>query len=297
MNACAWSPAQATGFFQAYANGSTGAGICLEKGVTTTVQAKHEEKQDARTQTTPTNNTQTTITINNTPTTASSASTSFEVVRTFEEITGEKIHANIRHECEVPIGFGLNASAAAALSLSLALNKALDAKQTFEQCVKIANESEVKCKTGLGGAIAEATGGFCVRRKPADVKAVEKIRVEKNLHAVFGFNTPIQTSEKLANKKIMEKINEAGKKKLEEFEREKTIEKFIQLSREFVLETKIASPRVEQLLTLFPECTMTLFGEGVFGITNEPRKLEEKLKSKTKFTLSSRISSEGAKVL
>lgn len=282
MKTTAWSPSQATGFFQAFPNGSTGVGVCLEKGVTTTVEIQTGE---------------TSIEINGEKTKIQNAATSFEVIKTFEQILEEKINANIRHECKVPIGFGLNASAAAALSLSLALNKALDAKQTFKQCVKIANESEIKRKTGLGGAIAEATGGFCIRRKPGELNATEKIRIGENLHAVFGFIKPISTSKKLASEKLIEKINEIGKRKLAEFEKEKTTEKFIQLSREFVFEARIATPKIKQLLALFPECTMTLFGEGVFGITSEPRQLEKKLKRKTKFTLTSRISSEGAKVL
>ncbi len=283
MNFSAWSPSQITGFFQAFPNGSTGAGICLEKGVTTTLATHTKTKK-------------TTVALDGKILTKESASTSFEVIRRFEEVIDDVACVHASHVCEVPVGFGLNASGAAALSLSLALNKALEANLSFEECVKIANESEIACGTGLGGVIAEATGGFCIRKKPGDLNAVEQIPFDKKLSVVFGFLSPIQTKKILADKKLLEKVNEVGGKKMREFEEEKAIDNFVRLSREFVFETGVASEKVKESLELFPECSMCLFGEAVYGITSKPEELEARLKPLTNSTLVSKISLEHAKV-
>ncbi|MBI5554118.1 MAG: hypothetical protein HY917_05265, partial [Candidatus Diapherotrites archaeon] len=107
--ATAVSPAHMTGLFKIYANGSTGAGISLENGMKTTVQANPAPKNKI------------TIFINGKK---ASAPTSRTVAETYLKKTKQKFTLTIRHSTKFPIGFGLGISGSGALSLSLALNHA-----------------------------------------------------------------------------------------------------------------------------------------------------------------------------
>ncbi len=126
--------------------GSEGAGISIDRGVTTTVSIFDSQVSGFQ------------ISINDVPT--SEAEVSELVLLQYLRFTNKPCYLEVKHEIEIPVGFGLGTSGAAALSLSYALNKCFSLGLSLEEAAQIAHYAEVVCGTGLGSVIAEYAGGF-----------------------------------------------------------------------------------------------------------------------------------------
>src|ERR671920_2526728 len=87
------------------------------------------------------------------------------VVESYLGFVHKPYYINIKHETNIPIGFGLGSSGAGALSLSYALNQALDTGLSRSQAAQVAHQAEIACNTGLGTVIAEFAGGFEMRTR------------------------------------------------------------------------------------------------------------------------------------
>ncbi|MEK6941473.1 MAG: GHMP kinase, partial [archaeon] len=184
MKATAYAPAHITGFFKIYPNGSTGAGVNLEEGVTTTVFAKPATKQQIK------------IKINGKK---MRADTSKTVIKKFLALNRQKFEIKAFHKTRLPIGYGLGASGAGALSLALALNKALGTKLGFKEAQKIAAEAEIENGTGLGDVYAQEFKGLIRGLPPYPSKKAANIPA-KATHCVCAFFAPIKTSKIIRSK-------------------------------------------------------------------------------------------------
>lgn len=281
MEASAFSPAHITGIFRIYKNGSTGAGITLDKGTETTVFQEEGKGTE--------------ITINGKK---ENARTSMGVVRRFRDITNHTQRIVVKHRASLPIGYGCGMSGAGALSLSLALNKELGAGLNREECVRIAHDAEVECGTGLGSVDAESVGGFVTRTTPGirNVKRIELKKSEKGLFVVCGFFSGLSTKNIIRSRKWKERINKAGKKYLEEFWSNPSMGNFLSASRKFTIETGLGW-WCREIMDEEKRTTMAMLGRSVFTITGKPNNVVRKYKKYTEDVSVFRIGKKGAHLL
>jgi len=278
----AYAPAHITGFFKIYENGSTGAGINPKLGAVTKI--KLLEQADS-----------TKIRINSLE---DKAPVSNYVIDEYLKLSNElkNISLEIDHSLEYPSGFGMGMSGAGAFSLSLALNELLDLKLDFNQCMEIAKLSDIKAGTGLGDVIAQKFFGLMIGRPPYPSSDVEIIPT-KYKFVTCGFFASISTSSIIKDEKFKERINSIGSECMDELEKNKTEDKFIELCRHFTKSTKIASKEVLEVMENIPQCSMSMLGQSVFLLTNDVNESEKTLKQFCKNVKSSEISTKGAHVI
>ncbi|MCX8158149.1 MAG: hypothetical protein N3D73_00610 [Candidatus Diapherotrites archaeon] len=282
LRAMAYSPSHITGFFVIFKKGSTGAGVNVKEGVVTEVVAKPSKKSKII------------IKINGKKV---KAKTSERVIRKIlARLKNKKYFILVKHKTKIPIGYGLGISGAGALSLSLAINKALSVGLTKKECVDIAKEAEIEEGTGLGDVIAEQYYGIMIGKKPYPSKEVEIIPTNKK-YVVLGFFKPIKTKSVIRNPAMKQKINKVGIKCMKILEKEKTLEKFIELCDFFSRESGLLTRRLKKIKEKIPYANMSMLGETLFVITNEPMKEANKMRRYTKRILISEISKEGAKTI
>lgn len=261
----AFSPGHITGIFRIHdepedplRKGSWGAGVSITKGVTTAVRTGSSPRNSFK------------IRINGKST--KSARASEHVINTFFAHTKKTYKTIVDHNVNIPIGSGLGSSGAGALGLALALNKAFRIGFSRTEAAQVAHIAELECKTGLGTVIAEASGGFEMRTQPGGpgVGEVRNIPVEDDyLVACVSFG-PISTGEVLTDEGHRQRINEFGKKLLDQLAADPKPEAFMNLSREFAECVGLISPRVRKVLDETDSkgfaCSTAMFGETVFSL-------------------------------
>lgn len=277
----AYSPAHITGFFKAYENGSTGAGVNLSEGMITKVLAQGAGKSTVE------------IKINGKK---EHAQTSRIVVQKFLEKTKKSFSIKIEHSTKCPIGYGLGVSGAGALSLSIALDKALGTHLPKNEILETAKQAEIEAKTGLGDVVAEQFHGLMVGLPPFPSKKVHLIPCQKKFVAC-GFFAPIKTKEVITNRQKTQAINEAGEYCMQKILEKKTLERFVWLSRFFSVESGLATKEVKQVMDRVPNASQAMLGSTVFVITDKPKETVQALKKFCNHTIVSRIAGHGAGLL
>lgn len=281
MKTKVYAPGHITGFFKIYSNGSTGGGINIEKGITTTVKAKEADGNKIR------------ILVNGKKT---NAATSRNVVEKFLELEKKKYEIEINHQTTLPIGYGLGLSGSGALSLSLALNKALGTGLKKRECVDIARRAEIEEGTGLGDVIAEQFSGLIIGKRPYPSKDVYEIPI-KEKYIVMGFLRPIETKKIIKNKGWKEKINRAGESCMREMAKGKSLGNFVRLCNKFSTETGLARGKIRKAIEETRYASMAMLGQTLFIITNNPNRAKKALKKYTKRIAVSEIATWGARLL
>ena len=193
----AFSPGYITGFFEAnysknqLLTGSTGAGICLEKGVTPTVDVIPSTKFRLK------------IFINGIL--YPNALVSRSVVNQMINKSDCQQELIINHFLNVPILCGYGSSGSSALSLSYALNESLNLGFTKIEAAQKAHVAEIKCKTGLGTVLGTYYGGAQIRSHPGapGIGKISPIPItNKNTIASFTLGH-LPTSNILNNSKLI----------------------------------------------------------------------------------------------
>lgn len=277
LKASAYAPGHITGFFKIYRDGSTGAGVNIEKGAITTVSAKKGRGRIS-------------IFINGK---RSFAPTSRNVLGKYLKYLKEPYSITIKHRVEMPIGYGLGMSGAGALSLSLALNKALNLKLPKQDCVNIAKNAEIEEGSGLGDVIAEQFYGLMIGKRPYPSTHVEIIPIRER-YAVLAFFAPIVTKKIIRSKKWKKKINSAGGKCMKELDKRKTLGNFTKLCNYFSFETGLAQKKLRKIIEEMPFASMAMLGQTLFIITNNPARAKKMLLKYTKRVAVSKIAQKGA---
>jgi len=283
MKAKAYAPSHVTGFFRILKDHAVGAGFNIDKGSTT--EAEIAEGEGVK------------IFINSEEKTEE-AKVSRNVINrilNLPQLKAKKYEIKINHQIEVPIGYGLGTSGSGTYSLSLALNKALETQLSHLECREIARLAEIEEGTGLATVIAQTFKGLIMAKKPYEKREVHEITTNKT--AVLAFFEPIETASIIRNPDWQKKINNEGEKCIEELEKEKTVEKFIELSRRFTLTTGLAGKGVRKIMEEIPEASMAMLGQTIFILTENPEETEKQLKEHTDKTIVSSLSSYGAKLL
>ncbi|MFH1224687.1 MAG: hypothetical protein V1676_02690 [Candidatus Diapherotrites archaeon] len=280
--ASAYSPSHITAFFKIYPHGSTGAGVNLEEGVVTNVQAKSVNAKG-----------KVKIKINGK---SVPAPTSRAVVREFLKRAKGKWAISALHKTKLPIGYGLGVSGAGALSLALALNSALGTNLSRNLCMQIAKRAEIECGTGLGDVVAEMHAGVMLGNKPYPSRTVKKIKTNHGF-AVVGFFAPIKTKGVIRSGTWKSKINKAGSWCMSRMDGEKSERAMVHCARAFSLETGLATPRLRAVMAEMPQASQAMLGETAFVLTNSPREAAKKMKKFTRRVFISRIAKRGAYTL
>jgi len=243
-------PGHVTGFFEicrrkdAQHTGSRGAGVCIDRGVETKVSStKIEGKKNSKCS----------VKINGE---VSSAPVTQSVVNQYLSLVKDSYSLIIEHYLEVPMGAGFGVSGAGAFSTAVALNKEFGLHMSRNKVATIAHIAEVENKTGLGDVIAQTFGGIEIRIEPGapGIGRIDRIisadgKIEAgNLELLCVSVGPIETKAILSNPLQVDRINRAGKEKVEELVKHATIENFLRLSREFMEEAGLASESLKDLL-------------------------------------------------
>ncbi|MCX8174900.1 MAG: hypothetical protein N3E51_01715 [Candidatus Micrarchaeota archaeon] len=244
MAVCAQCPAYITGIFTIGENDAAGAGFAIDKMLKTTLVRLRQGRSR--------------ILINGTE---SPAPVSRAVLRRYTSVCGGIGLVEIRHETQIPIGYGLGQSAAGALSLSLALNEYLGCGFSHSRCVKIAHDAEVECGTGLSGVDAAAVGGFLAKKKIGQ-KPLRLELEEREIHVAFF--SPIRTASIVHSEEWKEKVNEAGERALAMFFAKKSWDGFLEASRYFTVESGLGNWAAQEL-EANPKGSMAMLGQTIFS--------------------------------
>ncbi len=272
MKCSIFVPGHITGFFQIIDHpnplykGSRGAGVVLNKGILTKLKIK-DGAEDVQVK----------INGKSDPKNASITYKTIDLIKNRFKLEDKKI--NITHEFQVPISTGFGTSAACALGTSLAITKTLNLPLTFNKAASIAHLAEIEMKSGLGDVMAEITGGIVLRLKEGSpgIGMADKI-IEKNSDdEVFIISKTlgeIETSKIIEDPYYKKRINQTGRKLLDELIKTPDLKTFIKLSRKFAIETSLMNSELQDLVEILAEETMgasmAMLGNTAFAISKTP---------------------------
>ena len=261
----AFSPGHITGFFHIcdqnpdpLLKGSMGAGFSLAHGVTTLVSSGGSDNT-------------TVITLNGRRTEKAAVSQTV-IDLFFARANREPQPLTVDHRLAIPIGAGFGSSGAGALSLAYALNSHFSSPLAKEEAARLAHIAEVQCNTGLGTVIAETVGGLEIRTKAGapGSGSIETIPLPQDIEVLSLIFGPLSTKNALKHPATKKKINTLGKVLVTRFARERTLNTFLDCSREFAEHTGLLTERVRNILAQCDargfQCSMPMFGEGVFTL-------------------------------
>src|SRR2546428_11174788 len=262
-----FSPCQITGFFSVHDTpsdplkiGSTGAGVNLQQGVTTSVRISRASR------------TKLAISFNGKP--LAHPVVSRTVVQEHLESKSETLRVTVSHKAILPMGCGYGTSGAGALSLSLALNQALGSYLSEIEAAQIAHKAEVKHKTGLGTVTSAFYGGLLIRTRAGapGIGEVKRIIPSSSLRVVSGAFGPISTAGVLTDNGLRTRINQCGRGLVSLQTKSPEANTFIRLSRRFADCLGIFSPRLREAIASMQRgqilSSMMMIGESLFTVVD-----------------------------
>ena len=265
--AIGFCPGHITGFFQVvehdsiFATGSRGAGFCTEQGVRSEVWMTDGAGN---------------IEVNMNGKEKLAPVTEYALRKLLKQ---EPYDLNVMTTLDLPVSQGFGTSAAGALSASLALASLLE--RPLHEAFEVAHESEIINHTGLGDVAALFRGGMTFRRKEGLPPLGKVDQFDGKPEVILcEVGKPMKTSDMLTDDRITSQINTVGKRCLEEFELDTTVDSFCRLSKRFAVETKIASGEALKVISAaeeFGQASMSMLGNSVFAF-GEMDKLEEVLR-------------------
>ncbi|HDM67205.1 MAG TPA: hypothetical protein ENG62_02330 [Thermoplasmatales archaeon] len=261
-----FTPAHITCFFEpciydSYTeSGSKGAGINLSKGVYTNIRIIEDSQQIIET------------CINGRRIDSSLIKDCVKQL-----IRDEKLHVFVENQLELPVSQGFGMSAASLLGTSMGIAKLLDIDEL--EATRIAHTVEIKHHTGLGDITGILAGGVEIRIKPGIPGETRNIPFDGEI-IVCILPEVLETRKVLTDSGKMRLIKEYGSRCLQELLLEPSIEKLFNLSWRFTLQTKLVTPRIQEIVveaTKHGLASMCMLGNSIYAIGDIDR-LEEKLR-------------------
>lgn len=254
----AFCPGHVTAFFHVVEDedplrmGSRGAGLCLQAGVTTEVEARPSsrlrvearlEGQEGRADVT---------------------------ARAVELFLQEPMEVRLRAEAALPISQGCGMSGAGVLSALLALNEALGRPRSREEVVALAHRAEVEARTGLGDVYPQSLGGLDIRETPGapPFGRVHRVPVEGEV-VVCVIGPPLATRSILSNAMILQSVNGVGRRLTNRFLRRRDLETFFRLGWLFARQTVLATSAIQAAVlkaSLHGVASMCMLGNAIFAM-------------------------------
>lgn len=183
-------------------------------------------------------------------------------------IGGAKLSVEVLTQLDLPQSQGFGMSAAGALSASLATAELVgaDRKKAFEA----AHVAEVRSKTGLGDISAIHRGGVTLRVKPGLPPIGTVKRIDGTPTVVLAqLGRRLLTRSVLSNPKKIAAIDRSGARKVKLLDRNPTLSKFMDLSRQFALETGLVTRPVHNAIDAASKlglASMSMLGNSVFAV-------------------------------
>jgi pantoate kinase len=255
MKVTAFCPGHITGFFlpceheEPLLTGSRGAGLCVNRGVTTTVTSRKGAGKIE-------------VLIDGGKQPADVSRSAAAML-----LGDERLDIKIESFLDLPSGAGFGMSAAGALSTAFALAEILELPP--EDAFAAAHLAELKHHTGLGDVAALTRGGMTFRRReglPPNGQ-IDRLSYDGDIvAAVVGDN--MSTSAVLRDPSNKAEIVSAGKACYRELSLDPTARSFFRLSREFTDRIGISSERVLEALEAVDglgSASMIMLGNSVFA--------------------------------
>jgi len=173
------------------------------------------------------------------------------------------VDARVVTECSLPIGAGFGLSAAALLATITAADRAFELGLSAHEIARLAHETEIRHRTGLGDVAACQAGGRVLRTGPGIDGSIERFfDIDDPVYAVsFG---PIDTPSVLGSAEQMKQVFLAFPPM-----DQKNTGAFFQSCREFSTKSGLETDRVQKVLRACAAenvtAAMTMLGEGVFA--------------------------------
>lgn len=261
MDRTAFCPGHITGFFEVcmsediLSTGSRGAGLCLSLGATSRVTIEESEEQGISVQI------------------AGSGSKGEVTLEAVRELIGpRRLAVDIRTTLDLPMRQGFGMSAAGSLSAALAVADALGLPR--QKAFEAAHVAEVRCGGGLGDVSAIYGGGAEIRIRAGLPPKGEVVRIGGAPDLVLAVvGRGMRTKNVLGDPAKVRAINASGARKVDELMAERTVERFMGLSREFASETGLASKEVMEAIEAASGAgmaSMSMLGDSVFAVGNVP---------------------------
>lgn len=258
--ATAFAPGHITGFFEICDEetdpakiGSRGAGFSVKLGVTSRIEIKEDGFPGIL------------CLVNGEQQEASTTRSAVELL-----LGREALNVTVHQTMELPVSQGFGMSAAGALSASLATASILG--RTRRDAVWAAHCAEVMNRTGLGDVVGSAVGGFETRLEPGCEPhgKIEPFRAGEPVDDVMVavVDQEILTKRILTDPNHRRDIKAAGASALKKFREAPGLRSFADVSKEFSIETHLASDRISRIyreverLSLVGQC---MLGGSVFA--------------------------------
>lgn len=258
MRVAAYCPGHITGFFlpciheDPLRTGSRGAGMCIDRGVTVTLEVKPGEG-------------------------------SMEFIIDGEQrdapvmgdalgnlMGGGSYDITVDASLGLPISSGFGMSAAGALAAAFAMAEALG--RTTGEAFAAAHRAELSNGTGLGDVAALSRGGMTFRRREGLPPYGRIDRLTDTLDIVAAVVGPvIRTSDVLGDPPRGRTIESIGRECYHLLAKDPTPDMFFHTSRDFTMRTGLAGPAVMEALEAVDglgDASMIMLGNSVFARGN-----------------------------
>ena len=266
MNCSIFVPSHITGFFEIIDNnnplkkGSKGAGVVMDKGVTTEVKISEGNGIKIK------------INGKNDPFNTTITEKTIEIIKRNFNLDYKKII--IQHEVQVPIAAGFGTSAAFALGTVFGISNILKLPLTFKGAAQIAHIAEVEMKSGLGDVIGEISGGMILRLKEGapGIGITDKLILDnENIYVISKCLGEINTANIIEDPVYKDRINSMGRDLLQKLIQNPKPENLMCLSRKFAQKTGLMSDEVFEIVKILEEETigasMAMLGNTAFAIS------------------------------
>lgn len=267
-----WVAAHLTGLFQIMDGaedllyrGSRGAGVSINRGVTTTIRRIKSPSIE--------------IFFNGVRKFPSEAFVTNKVVELLVPRT-ERSNLRINHNFEIPVASGYGTSAAGAIGTTFALNTLLKLGLSKLELFQVAHKAEVLNKTGLGDVIGLYQGGLEIRLKEGAPGIGETMSLinSKDWKIATVHLGSLSTSEVLSNPQKRNAVNEAGSKLISKLISRPNFENFIKLSATFSKKVNLWSQNLKKSIENLPTTVIgaqIMLGEAFFVFYRDNRDLAD----------------------
>lgn len=282
----AFAPGHLTAFFRIadtpedpMCRGSLGSGICLTKGVYSTVTVSGgsiapEKRSGIH------------VSINGREREAEV--TAFALNRLLEEAVAKgwisrKVSSfltiDVETILELPEKSGWGMSGAGALSAVLALREAMNFPLSFYETAFFAHLSELENSTGLGDVAAQCCGGVTIRKRPGlpPHGFVDTIPAPDLEVVCLSLPEPLTTSSVLGDPTKRKMIDSAGRVAVDGITWLPTMDMFFEYAKKFTRETGLASSGILEALTSIEglgKGGMAMLGNSLFAVGDTERLVE-----------------------
>lgn len=259
-------PAHITGFFEARLHdsvvktGSLGAGVVLDIGMETGAVVRMADETSVK------------VFFEGSE---CRCPTTHDVVRRVLMNTCGAYEIEVHHFSKLPLETGFGLSACGALGAAFALNHELELTMDVEKIGEMAHCAEVDNQTGLGDVIAELSEGLVLRtREGAPGRGRTRCFPLEEWIVCFIAGGPLSTRYVLENNAMMQMINQMGAECVRNAMKEFNGTRFMELSKNFALQTGLADNRVKRVIDDLEKsgytASMCMLGNAVFTLTDDP---------------------------